>query len=689
MSTIQNIIKKFDIFGMTFTFRYKNTDKYQTVLGGLIVILFIILVSIVGIYYFIPFAKRKNYTIVYYTMNLSATEEVNLFQSESNFALGLKCEDNSNEKYNINDLLSIKAKYTSFHKYSDGSSKKNTSDLETHKCTYEDFYNKYNKQFDYMELSIYECLDEKKDTIQGIYADEIFSYFEFTITAKDDSALNELDRFLFENDCKLEFIYTDIIIDLDNYKKAQTQYLNEIFIQLSPIYYIKRNIYFMNQYFYNDNYILFVFEGKGKGEIKPLYSRYEDYSMYKGLERINNKIDNYEKYAKIFIRADIKKTIINRRYQKFMEFYADASSLLIALYEILVIIFNYIDDFYAHHSLSKQLFFFKGIEDSNNYNIFKKRIQIRRLISFIENNRKKVNINSNLSDTNINRKIIKEDKLIKKDNIKEFNIIENFDEIQRDNINIQYNENKIKKANKDVQKKIYINKNILTVKLKNSKTPIYKNKKNDLYNHTLNKRYIDSEGNSKNNQLSYKNNDIIENFSDTNKFSLNPLKISDSMNIQKDELILPFSSSRNNNIFNEKKIENSFNIFEIIAIEFFSRCLICKDVHIKNQLNENANKIIYKKLDIITYIRNMILFDIINEILLDNKKKDIINFLCRPVISANKSSTNEYYDFYKLYGEKDFDKFMYKVEGLVKKKNKDIIEEKLIELSKEQLKEFV
>ena len=85
----------------------------------------------------------------------------------------------------------------------------------------------------------------------------------------------------------------------------------------------------------------------------------------------------------------------------------------------------------------------------------------------------------------------------------------------------------------------------------------------------------------------------------------------------------------------------------------------------------------------------MILFDIINEILLDNKKKDIINFLCRPVISANKSSTNEYYDFYKLYGEKDFDKFMYKVEGLVKKKDKDIIEKKLIELSNEQLKEFV
>ena len=84
----------------------------------------------------------------------------------------------------------------------------------------------------------------------------------------------------------------------------------------------------MNQYFSSDDYILFVFEGEGKAEIKPLYSRYEDYSIYKGLERINNKIENYKNYAKIFLRADIKKSIINRRYQKFMEFYADDSSLL-------------------------------------------------------------------------------------------------------------------------------------------------------------------------------------------------------------------------------------------------------------------------------------------------------------------------------------------------------------------------
>ena len=69
-----------------------------------------------------------------------------------------------------------------------------------------------------------------------------------------------LDRFLFENDCKFEYVFTDISIDLDNYTKPFTQYLREDFIQLNPTHYTKRNLYFMNQHFTDDNYLVFVFE---------------------------------------------------------------------------------------------------------------------------------------------------------------------------------------------------------------------------------------------------------------------------------------------------------------------------------------------------------------------------------------------------------------------------------------------
>jgi len=235
-------------------------------------ILFLVLVLAFGIYYFIPFTKRKNYAIVYYSMNLEVTEEVNIFQSESNFDVGINCEDNKNEKLSVSDLLDLKSNYILYAKHSNGTYQKYPKGLKTHKCQYEDFYNKYNKQMDYLGLSKFECLDKREGTIQLIYVDQIFSYFEFTVQSKNDLELTKLDKFLFENDCKLQIIYMDIIFDLDNYKEPIKQYLNEIFIQLNSTLFIKRNMFYMNQYFANDNYLLFVF-GDEESDSKPLYSR--------------------------------------------------------------------------------------------------------------------------------------------------------------------------------------------------------------------------------------------------------------------------------------------------------------------------------------------------------------------------------------------------------------------------------
>ena len=111
MKAIKKFLTLIDIFGVNFNFRYKDKERYQTAFGGFIIIVFAVLAVAMAIYYFIPFINRKNYTIVYYTMNLAATEEVNLFASESNFALGLNCEKNSAEKYNIYELLDLKSKY--------------------------------------------------------------------------------------------------------------------------------------------------------------------------------------------------------------------------------------------------------------------------------------------------------------------------------------------------------------------------------------------------------------------------------------------------------------------------------------------------------------------------------------------------------------------------------------------------
>ena len=45
--------------------------------------------------------------------------------------------------------------------------------------------------------------------------------------------------------------------------------------------------------------------------MKTLFSRYDEYSLYIGLDREKNKPLNKEYYAKLYMRADTKKTDIN------------------------------------------------------------------------------------------------------------------------------------------------------------------------------------------------------------------------------------------------------------------------------------------------------------------------------------------------------------------------------------------
>ena len=140
----------------------------------------------------------------------------------------------------------------------------------------------------------------------------------------------------------------------------------------------------MNQYLVDNDYVLLDFNADRAPQIRTLFSRYDQYSLYIGANRTEDRNNNTIYYAKIYLRADTRKTNIKRRYQKFMEFYADASSLLLAIYEILVVIFNYVDTFYGYNTISKKIFFFKDLENSDSFNINKKINVINELITITD-----------------------------------------------------------------------------------------------------------------------------------------------------------------------------------------------------------------------------------------------------------------------------------------------------------------
>ena len=679
MSAIKSFFTMIDIFGVNYNFRYKDKEKYQTALGGFIVILFAILAITMAIYYFIPFVNRKNYTIVYYTMNLAKTEEVDLFASESNFAVGLICEKNKNEKKKIDELLDLKSRYVEYVKSRDGNYAKNPKDTNIHLCTYDDFYNKYDAQFDYLSLQTYQCVGNKEFTIQGIYADQVFSYFEFSVVAKDTTKAwtDEVLRFLFHNDCKLQIAFTDIIIDLDNYENPITQYLNTIFIQLNPSLLIKRNIYFMNQHFTNDDFLMFVFGDDQTPEKKPLYSRYEEYALWKGLKRFEEQPAEYEYYSKVYIRAELKKTVIKRKYQKFMEFYADASSLLIAIFEILVVIFNYVDTFYAHHSLAKSTFFFKELEDKDNFNIMKKTDIIQELISITEL-QKKNSENSPIEIISKNSKIMKNFPPKKK-------------ETERQEINDDKEDNQ-----KEI--KVYNNRNKRPLESKQTKSSSYlkgksTEEKKD-YNNSKQNQYSekseDDRGESDENYPKYKMNQMKRN---RNSGAMLNFRYNDRSNDDYNESIgtnMDENSSDTERPRRKRKlkVENDFNIIEIIITQIF-KCCMTKSMRLKNDANEKANELLFKKMDINSYVRNMILFDVMNRTMIDDNTKPIFNFLSRPVISVNKKAKVEFNEFYKNYRERDFNKYYDRIQEMVHKPKKEEREEKLVSISNEQLKSFV
>ena len=72
-------------------------------------------------------------------------------------------------------------KYVIYTKDKEGNKNKESTKFLTHPCNYSDFYNNYNDSLDLLNIDSFNCLDKTDDIIEGIYTDEIFSYYEFSV----------------------------------------------------------------------------------------------------------------------------------------------------------------------------------------------------------------------------------------------------------------------------------------------------------------------------------------------------------------------------------------------------------------------------------------------------------------------------------------------------------------------------
>ena len=403
----------------------------------------------------------------------------------------------------------------------------------------------------------------------------------------------------------------------------------------------------MIAYLYDDNYLMSVFtDGEEVCTKKTLFSRYEEYSLFQGLTRQKNATD-YLNYIKLFIRADTKKTEVKRRYQKINEFYADASALLITVYEILIIILELINNFWAQQSLSKKIFFFQDFDHKLHINDRKEKIQ------------------ELLSTTNLR---INNDKILRK---KTYDA--NF---------IKYKNNKVDdlKNEKDIyplKTKKYSSNNLNNFFVQSEETLVeIENGYQKLSNSYIGREIRITEKNNLDSNRQSRNNDICE----TNAFTDNNVITTNSSNKDKD------SDSGEKS---EEKIKYSYNLFDKIRGLIICKCCLSNKLKIKDDLTEKAMNLLDSKLDIALYVRNMMLIDIMNKILLDPETRDIVNFLTRPIISLKRDAEEKELSlFYHRYNEADFEKFYKEVIELSNKEVKQKEDIRLLSICNNHLKQI-
>ena len=353
--------KKFDKFEIPISFRHKGEDSYPTWIGGIITLGIVGCAIGLAIYDFIPFLKKKNYTLYYYTINLNETEEINLQKSKSSLAFGFECSNKQNaEKYthlNIEDLLILNVRYIF---YTNQGETKNSSTIGIHNCTSTDFYNDKNilNSIDKNKLNNLMCLNDLNKVIKNRYQDKYdnFTYYDIDIVAKNDVNISDIRDYLLDNDCKIELFYIDVKIDFDDYKNPIKPFLNEVFLQLDPDFHVRMNTFFMNEYFENNDDLFFP--SKSSPKINNLFSRIEQYFLHRGANT------GEDSFARIYIRADIRKMEIRRRYQTLFEFVADTFSFWDYIFVVCNFFLEGFDRLCLNYSIGEKLFFLK---DKKNY----------------------------------------------------------------------------------------------------------------------------------------------------------------------------------------------------------------------------------------------------------------------------------------------------------------------------------
>ncbi|MCQ2818336.1 MAG: hypothetical protein MJ252_13800 [archaeon] len=356
---IASAIKYFDVFESGFQFRYKGEDSYQTLCGGIVMILFALGAVAFGIYNFVGFVQRDMLTINRVETSLTHPYDISFYNYSSNFAVKLDCGDAA--KY-------FDVKLTYIPKLLQD---KRKEAMKTHACTKEDF-NGILDDVDFENNGLGNAICPNRNEshyMTGIYVDRLFYYYEIVVQAnKDKLAADGKDAadLLQANECKFNIYYLETVIEFFNYKNPEKQVLRTEYVKLKADEYITSDLYFIVQKF--ESFQNWLFD-----TATPKYSLvggdWETIGWSLGYDRLKGgpaKPDDSAKFIKLCLRSALTSIGIQRQYPKITEFFADVASLFSDAFVILFFIMTARSRFYADRDLIADIFNLKLKEEGEN-----------------------------------------------------------------------------------------------------------------------------------------------------------------------------------------------------------------------------------------------------------------------------------------------------------------------------------
>ncbi len=358
---MNNFLKKFDYFGVEIYFLYDSKIKYYSSTGGFIFIIFV-LISLIYVGCNIkPFVTRKNMTLIFYDKKIEQTDIIDFENYTSRFSYQYVCSGFNQTELDM--LFQITVHHVTMNS-TNGEKIKTKVLLNTTKCTKNDFYNEFDATYDNngYDQNLY-CPDLKDFVIGGVYQDHIFKYFEVTTSSRKNADPDKIRAVLQNYECRLEINHVDTVVNVYDYSHPIKRYIRSEFSTIKANLLNKMNIFFKVQTF--DSYENYLFD-KHSNNYYLGYSYFEEYEDDKGYDRFSVKPYNYYIFAKIYLRADLERTIIQRKYMKLTEFAANMSSIL---YQVLLFLFfvgTQLNKLYSNRALTGNIFQFKDISSENS-----------------------------------------------------------------------------------------------------------------------------------------------------------------------------------------------------------------------------------------------------------------------------------------------------------------------------------